>query len=210
MADEDLIPPLPPYEAAWQAVSWLATCLLVAMIGARAPDDRLFARGMRRPVFALARFARPGAAGAAAALCGGAAALVYRRGGWHAQSAPLALVLVTLGVDAAWAWLFDNALWLRVGVLLKVVVCVLTLVTLALCARVAGATAALLVPVLLYELHALFEALMVWWFNRAAVPDEMASMLDDEAALSEAARSSAVLDALSDAPTQPRTKPSAD
>ena len=176
------LPPLPTYDEGWECISWLTFFLFFALIGQRAPDDRLWARDplhgapLRRPR-GVPRALRPGVFAAVAVLLGAASFVVARRGGWEAQASALALAVTLALADALAVWLYQCFLWLRVAALLRTGVFALALATLIMFARVSSVGAWLVVPSLVWTLYLLADAIFVWAWNRTTVSNEIDSIV---------------------------------
>jgi hypothetical protein len=145
----------------------------MALVGARAPDDRLYAHGIRRARFATPRWLRPGLMAASAALVGGAATLVHARGGWLWQEAALALSVSHVVVEAVWAWIFAGALWLRVAIIFKSISMCIALSALVESARATPLTLLLWLPVCIYGVHGLADTSLVLYYNSQRVENEV-------------------------------------
>lgn len=197
-----------PLESGWSCVTWIVFYLFFTLLGQRSPDDRLWARDeptrsasagfsvlpqvegvvLRRPR-GVPRWLRPGLAAAAAALCGGAAYLVHRDGGWIAQSIVLGVALAALGCETLWQWTFAAWLWLRLSLLLKLASLGLHAAALVLLGQQAVLAAALALPQLAWVLYTLADSTLILLYNRHRVTSELeaaqfvgAGMLDAEPA----------------------------
>lgn len=147
-------------------IGWLALSFAVAAVGAWASiDAKIFYGQLTQPAWAP-----PGSVFGPVwtvlyLMMAVAAWLVWRRGGWRANSTALSLFIVQLALNALWSWLFfawHLGAWAFADILVLWGLIAATLVSFW---RVQPLAGALLIPYLLWVSFALALNYSVWQLN---------------------------------------------
>lgn len=174
---------LPRYDEAWSLASWITFYLFVALLGQRAPDDKLYERSaegawLRKPR-GVPRAVRPGLFAAVAVLQGAASFVVHRDGGWEARTSALALGVTVAAVDAVAVWVYQHWLWLRFAAALRFALVALAGAVVGTYGEAVGLAAGLAVPQLLWLLYLLGDCALVLMMNRAVVASEVDAVISE-------------------------------
>lgn len=151
-------------------LGWLALCLAVAALGARASITAASFYGeLTRPAWAPPGSVFGPVWSVLYLMMAVAAWLVWRERGWSAARAALTLFIVQLAANALWSWLFfawRKGAWASAEI---VVLWALILATVVSFWRIRPLAGALLLPYLAWVSFATFLCITIWRLNPGAL-----------------------------------------